>query len=98
MATATISTKGQVTLPAEVRRRLKLKPGDRIDFVFDANGRLVVQTKRKPFERLRGMIKSPYDGALTKEQIRAALSRGRAEDDDRIKREWNEQESLRSRK
>jgi antitoxin PrlF len=47
MATATISAKGQVTLPAEVRKRLKLKPGDRLDFVFDAKGALLVQTKRK---------------------------------------------------
>jgi AbrB family looped-hinge helix DNA binding protein len=90
MATATITSKGQITLPAEVRKRLNLKTGDQIDFVLEPGGALVIRTKRKPFERLRGMLKSPHRTPPTVEEMDAAVSRGLAQDDERIRRQWNE--------
>jgi antitoxin PrlF len=91
MATATVTTKGQVTLPVEVRKRLNLKTGDRIDFVFEPGGDLVLRTSRKPFERLRGMLKSQHSRALTIEEMDAEVASGLARDDARIKRQWNKQ-------
>ena len=38
-ATAKITSKGQVTIPADVRRDLGVRSGDRIDFVRNAAGR-----------------------------------------------------------
>ena len=35
MSTATITSKGQVTIPADVRSQLKLKAGDRLEFVLN---------------------------------------------------------------
>ena len=35
MSAATVTTKGQVTIPAEVRNQLKLKAGDRLEFVLN---------------------------------------------------------------
>jgi antitoxin PrlF len=89
MATATLTTKGQLTLPAEVRKRLNLKSGDRIDFVFEPGGELVLRTGRKPFERLRGMLKSPHKRPPTIEEMDAAVADGLARDDERIKQQWN---------
>ena len=37
MRDATLTSKGQVTIPAEVRRRLGLRPGDHIGFVIDGD-------------------------------------------------------------
>ncbi|MBN2355236.1 AbrB/MazE/SpoVT family DNA-binding domain-containing protein [candidate division KSB1 bacterium] len=34
----TITAKGQVTIPKQVRDRLKLQPGDVVDFIVDDNG------------------------------------------------------------
>jgi antitoxin PrlF len=34
---STISSKGQITVPLEVRNRLGLKPGDRVEFVVEEN-------------------------------------------------------------
>ena len=65
---AKITSKGQVTLPAKLRRELGLKPGDRIDFRKNEAGHyeLVAQTLR--FEDLRGILR--YDGPpLTSDDI-----------------------------
>jgi antitoxin PrlF len=48
---STISSKGQVTVPIEVRHRLGLKEGDRVEFVFE-DGRTVlrpVRSETNPF-------------------------------------------------
>ena len=37
MQTSSLTSKGQVTIPAEVRRRLGLKPGDRVAFIIDGD-------------------------------------------------------------
>ena len=48
MPQATVSSKGQITIPVEVRRKLNLKPGDRVDFVVDRAGEVQLRPKKKP--------------------------------------------------
>lgn len=43
---ATVTSKGQVTVPAEVRRRLGLKSHDRLAFVIDEEGVVCLRTPR----------------------------------------------------
>lgn len=40
---STLTSKGQITLPAELRRRWGLKPGDRVDFTLEDDGRVVLR-------------------------------------------------------
>lgn len=42
MDIATVSTNGQITVPADVRRALRLAPGDKIAFVTDELGDITV--------------------------------------------------------
>jgi AbrB family looped-hinge helix DNA binding protein len=42
-AQSTLTSKGQITLPVELRRRWELKPGDRLDFSLEPDGRVVVR-------------------------------------------------------
>ncbi|OUZ08589.1 regulator [Aeromicrobium sp. PE09-221] len=42
MNLAKLSANGQITVPAEVRRRLRLMPGDKVLFVEKPNGEVVV--------------------------------------------------------
>ena len=55
-ATSTISSKGQITVPVEVRHRLGLKQGDRVEFVYE-DGRTVLRparTEKNPFTAYLG--------------------------------------------
>jgi AbrB family looped-hinge helix DNA binding protein len=40
---ATLTSKGQITLPVELRRRWDLKTGDELDFALDGDNRVVVR-------------------------------------------------------
>lgn len=67
-----VSTKGQVTVPQEIRRRLGLKVGDRVEFVVDG-GRTTIRPARSgvsPFEKYRGALKTFPGG---KKEINAWL-------------------------
>jgi len=59
MPTATVTSKGQVTIPLEVRKRLRLKTGDRIEFQFGAAGEVLLTSRRIPFEEIQGILRSP---------------------------------------
>lgn len=56
---ATITSKGQVTVPKPIRDRLKLKPGDRIDFVLDAGDEVRVVPVTASVKQLKGMVPKP---------------------------------------
>ena len=56
MPTATLTSKGQITIPREIRSHLRLKTGDRVDFFVDAEGHVTIEPKRIPFEQLFGLL------------------------------------------
>ncbi len=55
MATATITSKGQVTIPKKIRDKLGLKPGDKVDFEVE-KGDLKVSRKKYSIEETFGML------------------------------------------
>jgi len=53
-----VSSKGQVTIPLEIRRRLGLKFGDRVEFIAE-NGRTIIRPERSaqnPFTKYVGAL------------------------------------------
>jgi AbrB family looped-hinge helix DNA binding protein len=50
---ATVTSKGQVTIPKRVRERLQIEAGDRLEFVVTEEGELTVRRERDAMERLR---------------------------------------------
>ncbi len=58
MADATVTSKGQITIPKPVRDRMGLKPGDQIEFV-EADGKVHMRKKvsAAPFTKYRGYLK-----------------------------------------
>lgn len=59
MATATITSKGQVTIPASVRAALGVDTGDRIEFIENESGRFEVVAATLPVTALKGLIAKP---------------------------------------
>ncbi len=58
MTTATITSKGQVTIPAPVRNELHIGPGDRLEFVKISDGRYEVVAATKDISCIKGMVKA----------------------------------------
>ena len=72
MATATITSKGQTTIPKSIREHLRLRTGDRVEFVIERNGRVVLQSKKIDIAELRGFL-GPAPRHLTIEEMDEAI-------------------------
>ena len=57
MPTATMTSKGQITVPAATRARLRLEPGTRVDFVETPEGDVLMKPVRGDIRRLYGIVK-----------------------------------------
>jgi len=76
MPKSTLTSKGQITIPKEVRDELGLKPGDRVDFIKDRAGRFSLKPITSDFRALKGMIKSPFNRPVTLKEMDDAIARG----------------------
>ncbi|MDB5524622.1 MAG: Regulators of stationary/sporulation expression protein [Rhizobium sp.] len=88
---ATLTSKGQTTVPAEVRELLNLKPGDRIRYVTDGD-RVYIRVKNKRAADLAGLLHDPNRAAMSIEEMDDAIGKYVAEDDKRIADDWNRHE------
>ncbi|HEU0276448.1 MAG TPA: AbrB/MazE/SpoVT family DNA-binding domain-containing protein [Rhodanobacteraceae bacterium] len=59
MATATLTSKGQVTIPAAVRAGLGVDTGDRVEFIELEPGRYEVVAATLPVTALKGLVPKP---------------------------------------
>ncbi len=60
MATATVTSKGQITIPAPVRQALQIGTGDRVEFIEVESGRFEIIAATQSVKALKGMFgKSP---------------------------------------
>jgi AbrB family looped-hinge helix DNA binding protein len=75
MSTATLTSKGQTTIPKEVRERLNLKPGDRLDFIFDEDGTLRVVPLNVRLDDLKSILPAPKR-VLSNEELDEAIASG----------------------
>jgi AbrB family looped-hinge helix DNA binding protein len=61
-----ISSKGQVTVPREIRLRLGLKAGDRIEFVVEGSYTIIrpFRSAQNPFEAYEGVLAGAFPGGI----------------------------------
>jgi AbrB family looped-hinge helix DNA binding protein len=59
MSTATITSKGQITIPATVRHALGLSTGDKVEFIEGDNGQFVLVAATLSVQSLKGIIRRP---------------------------------------
>ncbi|HKS97683.1 MAG TPA: AbrB/MazE/SpoVT family DNA-binding domain-containing protein [Terriglobia bacterium] len=74
--TSVVTTKGQLVIPARLRRRFRIKKGTKVTFIEDG-GRLIVQPVTREFIRsLRGSLKgspSALDALLAERKRERSL-------------------------
>ncbi|MGH9390601.1 MAG: AbrB/MazE/SpoVT family DNA-binding domain-containing protein [Vicinamibacteria bacterium] len=80
MARATVTSKGQLTLPKEIREHLGVREGDRVEFRADRGGRVWVEPATQDLMSLRGLF-GPVDRARSQEELDQAVQRGAAGDE-----------------
>jgi antitoxin PrlF len=74
MSTATLTSKGQITIPVAVREKLGLAAGDRVEFVEVGSGEFTLKAATEDVRSLKGMIRQP-DRAVSIGAMNAAIKR-----------------------
>lgn len=69
---ATLSAKGQVTIPKEMREALNLRAGDQLVYSV-VDGEVIMTPKNIDFKDLAGFLGDPPNGIATLEEIDAAV-------------------------
>jgi len=59
VAEAAVTSKGQITIPAEIRRAMGIKAKDRVVFTVMPDGTTVMRAKTQSITDLKGMLKNP---------------------------------------
>jgi len=78
MPTATVTTKGQITIPKAVRDHLRVDAGDQVDFTLNERGEVIVRGVTTDIKSIRGLLKRPRKQAVTIEEMDAAILRAHA--------------------
>ena len=72
---ATLTSKGQLTLPKEIRDRLNLDAGAILDFQIQDDNTINARHVQPDARRIRGLLKSPHAAPLTVKQMDDAVAK-----------------------
>ena len=59
MPVATLTSKGQLVIPEEIREYLHLQPGDRLDFLIGDDGDVIIRPAVTDVRELKGLLHKP---------------------------------------
>ncbi len=75
MPSATITSKGRLTLPKAIRDRLRLGAGDRVDFIVKDDGTVVLQPATVDVRELKGLLHRKGLTPLSVDEMNAIVRR-----------------------
>jgi antitoxin PrlF len=70
---ATLTSKGQITLPKEIRDRLQLDAGTTLDFQLLPDNTITARAVKPDARRIRGLLKSPHAQAVSVQAMDEAV-------------------------
>ena len=77
MSVATVTSKGQITIPVAIRNILKLEAGDRVNFVLeDKSGQVIFLPVTKDVTSLKGIIPKPETPVSIEDMNEAIRTKG----------------------
>ncbi len=71
MPTATLTSKGQITIPKRVREALGVRTGDRLAFRVQEDGKVLMEAETVDLMSLRGVLKPTVRGVSVEDMDRA---------------------------
>jgi AbrB family looped-hinge helix DNA binding protein len=75
MPTATLTTKGQVTIPKAVREHLGIDTGDRLSFDVQDDGTVIVKPITRHVRELGGLLQRPGQQPLSIDEMELGIAR-----------------------
>ena len=79
MSSATVTSKGQITIPKDVRERLGLEAGDRVVFVVHSDGEVVLKPVQTDIRALHGMLHRKAQRPRSVEEMDEGIARSLAD-------------------
>lgn len=76
MTTATLSSKGQITIPKVIREKYHLEPGDKVEFLEDDQGVVTIWPVTQSVTKLKGMVAASKKPVSIEEMNRAIVEEG----------------------
>jgi len=76
MAAATITSKGQITIPVRVRAALGVDAGDRIEFVEVGKGEFNIVAATRSVKELNGLFRGRRRKPVSIEEMNPAIAKG----------------------
>jgi len=73
--TATLTTKGQITIPREVREHLGVDVGDRLSFIVQDDGTVVVRPLTRHVRELGGLLLRPGRRTVSLAEMNQGIAR-----------------------
>lgn len=70
MSEAKLNSKGQITIPADIRRALGLAAHDRLTFTLMPGGAVMLRAKNKSILKLKGMLTTATGTSVSIEEMR----------------------------
>jgi antitoxin PrlF len=79
VATATVTSKGQITIPVQVRSELGISAGDKVEFVELGKGQFAIVPATRSIKELNGVFRGRRRKPVSIEEMDAAIARRAAE-------------------
>lgn len=75
MPLATLTTKGQITIPKDVREALKLQTGDKVEIIVTKKREAVIRPVSRKVDEIFCKLRKPGRSVLTTEKMDAIISK-----------------------
>ena len=73
MSSSTLTSKGQTTIPKDIREYLNLQPGHRIDFIVDEDGRVILRPATLDVRELAGILHREGQEPISVEEMNRVI-------------------------
>ncbi len=74
---STVTSKGQITIPKQIRDRLRLQAGSRVEFHVDRQGRVTMRPRKNvDIRELKGIVRSRRKTPVSVDEMNEAIARG----------------------